>query len=580
MRMIRLRGSLGVLAVLMAYVAGPAAAVPHDVVFVVDLSVSTNDESRLRSYKLLEIPNRAVWQWLWDNALAQSLGTARPFDGGDPAGPLLGNMNAWGTAITGPGWDFAQDPGLVRLPKTGTWVTTGAYISQTLNAQGYGTYTAGEVSAINATPSSYRNGDNATTYYRRRVRVALGLDRWTSGKTGGQAGGNADGYIDAGEVVSMIPYPSDPANPTTLCKQVGGSWDSFVDYVSTSIADMCTAEAGLQYRFGLKTFVDFLQVEEAGDATSPGLGGAPEEPIGTAADGVRTVIAMIQNAQADDRIGMAAFGTIGYGPGDQPDNLSWLTVDSGSVLPKVDTLQAEMWTRYSNLAQGIDKGADILFNSPMSRPNAAKIMIVLTNSYPNQTLATPASDTGGHSPCYYPSQAQADAVARAAAAAVLGVRMYTIRVGQTPLTPDLQEWLNTLAAAGGGSVLVASSDRATYHAQLQGMLLQVDPCAYDPDPSDSDGDGVHDACDVCPNTPPGARVNPVGCTPADLDADGDVDLLDFSSFRACFNGPNRVSAASGCGDADLDQDGDVDLSDFVLFRTCFNGSNHSSACPG
>ncbi|MBN1489895.1 MAG: hypothetical protein JXA69_08260 [Phycisphaerae bacterium] len=32
---------------------------------------------------------------------------------------------------------------------------------------------------------------------------------------------------------------------------------------------------------------------------------------------------------------------------------------------------------------------------------------------------------------------------------------------------------------------------------------------------------------------------------ADFDADGDVDLADFSIFTACFNGPSRPPAA-GC----------------------------------
>lgn len=59
----------------------------------------------------------------------------------------------------------------------------------------------------------------------------------------------------------------------------------------------------------------------------------------------------------------------------------------------------------------------------------------------------------------------------------------------------------------------------------------------------------------------------------DLDYDGDVDLIDFERFRACFNGSNRPPAASGCTNTDFDCDGDVDLLDFGAFRTCFNGSN-------
>ncbi|MGB9624753.1 MAG: hypothetical protein ACPMAQ_07810 [Phycisphaerae bacterium] len=65
----------------------------------------------------------------------------------------------------------------------------------------------------------------------------------------------------------------------------------------------------------------------------------------------------------------------------------------------------------------------------------------------------------------------------------------------------------------------------------------------------------------------------------DFDADGDVDLADFGTFQACFNGPNRLPSRSGCAPADLDGDGDVDLADFGAFQSCFNGPNRPAACP-
>ncbi len=65
---------------------------------------------------------------------------------------------------------------------------------------------------------------------------------------------------------------------------------------------------------------------------------------------------------------------------------------------------------------------------------------------------------------------------------------------------------------------------------------------------------------------------------ADFDKDADVDLADFSTFQACFNGPNRVPRQTGCTAADLDHDGDVDLADFAAFQTCFNGPNRPPRC--
>jgi len=68
-------------------------------------------------------------------------------------------------------------------------------------------------------------------------------------------------------------------------------------------------------------------------------------------------------------------------------------------------------------------------------------------------------------------------------------------------------------------------------------------------PLDSDGDGVPDYLDKCPNTPKGTRVNADGCSTLDSDGDGVPDELD-----KCPNTPAGVAVdATGCP---LDSDGD------------------------
>ena len=65
---------------------------------------------------------------------------------------------------------------------------------------------------------------------------------------------------------------------------------------------------------------------------------------------------------------------------------------------------------------------------------------------------------------------------------------------------------------------------------------------------DSDGDGVPDSRDMCPNTPLGVKVDEFGC-PLDSDGDGVPDYLD-----KCPNTPKGVKVdANGCP---LDSDGD------------------------
>ena len=73
-----------------------------------------------------------------------------------------------------------------------------------------------------------------------------------------------------------------------------------------------------------------------------------------------------------------------------------------------------------------------------------------------------------------------------------------------------------------------------------------------------------------------------GCNlyPQDQDNDNDVDLVDFGSFQACFNGPNRPwkgppPPVNVCRCMDNDGDNDVDLVDFGKFQNCFNGPNRA-----
>ncbi len=447
---------------------------PRDVVFVLDLSASHNDDSSLRSFKNIEIENRAVWAHLWDSATAQAQGVTRPVEGGLPAGPYFGNMNKWGTTTTGPGWNWAGDQGLVRLAKGVNWTLTTDFVSQTLSAQGYGTYVASEITGLNTQPSSFKSGDDATKYYRRRVRVALGLDRWKSGKSGGQSGGNGDNYIDASEVTSMVPYPSGATNPTTCSKKVGGSWDGFVDYVSSSSSSMCQydpssqmyGDPDLRYRFGLKTFTDYLQDKQWGTSTSPGLNGAPEQPMGAVADAAKQMLTIIQDLQGDDLVGMASYGQVGYGPAEKPSTMSWLTDDFAGLTNKINTLQAGMWTSTTNMAQGIDKGVEVLLNSADARSHAAKIMMLLTDGKPNQTRGNPTE--------YYDELCQtcpprADARQAARDAAAQGIRIYAISVGANA---D-QALMEDIAAIGRGSHFHAEGTIAAYAQQLQDIFANL-----------------------------------------------------------------------------------------------------------
>jgi hypothetical protein len=58
---------------------------------------------------------------------------------------------------------------------------------------------------------------------------------------------------------------------------------------------------------------------------------------------------------------------------------------------------------------------------------------------------------------------------------------------------------------------------------------------------------------------------------ADLDSDGDTDLLDLARFQNCFTAPDPTDCGPGCSRLDFDADNDIDLIDFTEFEPALTG---------
>ncbi len=95
-----------------------------------------------------------------------------------------------------------------------------------------------------------------------------------------------------------------------------------------------------------------------------------------------------------------------------------------------------------------------------------------------------------------------------------------------------------------------------YKDQLATLGLQIGLGGGTPKSVDTDGDGVNDDLDQCPNTPLGASVDANGC---ELDDDGDGVV---NSKDQCPNTPAGAEVDSrGCAAKDSDGDGVVDAKD-------------------
>lgn len=128
--------------------------------------------------------------------------------------------------------------------------------------------------------------------------------------------------------------------------------------------------------------------------------------------------------------------------------------------------------------------------------------------------------------------------------------IYTIQVGDSA---EGQALLASIADAGGcgfsvnAADITAGPDMADFVRKVFFEVVKV-PAAAPPAPKDSDGDGVTDNRDLCPDTVRGAPVDTNGC-PLDTDGDGVYDYED-----RCPGTPAGTKVdAEGCP---LDSDGD------------------------
>ncbi len=135
----------------------------------------------------------------------------------------------------------------------------------------------------------------------------------------------------------------------------------------------------------------------------------------------------------------------------------------------------------------------------------------------------------------------------------------------------------TIASGAGANPLVLQLDGPLaadeYTLTLgEGIVASNSGMAIDGEIAESgalpSGDGVPGGAAVI-------RFAVVSDVVGDVDGDGDVDLVDFSTFSTCFSGTGNTSAPAGCNAADfaaadLNGDGSVDLGDFATFAAEFS----------
>lgn len=388
-----------------------AMLVPRDISMIVDLSGSMNDDSELRHYKRfaseksgyidgVQINLKAVWTALPQNKgkagvkngtnpsspgspvandNQPSNGTGRPQSAGgnpdpneetsggssNPKGPRWGWMTDYGTSLVLGSYNPSSDFGLYYIPKGSTCSDSDVVANLTESG-----YSSSERSALLSGSS-----DSDTNAYKRRVQVLLGLAGWKSGKSGGKytTGGNGDNKVDSNELTNTVSYPFN-----------SGSWDGYVDYMRSSSTQMENTDSNLKYRFGIKTFVNFLLEQQESHSETPELANTPEEPLYSVKNAVQTMIDEIIYLETQDHVSLETFAQYSQHRVDltQVTSGESLAAKLQLVADNCYTYQAGHDTAYTNIGAGLNQAITELM-SERARTAASKVIILLTDGKPN-----------------------------------------------------------------------------------------------------------------------------------------------------------------------------------------------------
>jgi hypothetical protein len=143
-------------------------------------------------------------------------------------------------------------------------------------------------------------------------------------------------------------------------------------------------------------------------------------------------------------------------------------------------------------------------------------------------------------------------------------------IGEDPMFAD-DDWR---LLPGSPAIDAASNGRVAFDfADIDGDDITVEPTPLDLDLEErfvDDSDEVDTGQGRSPIVDMGPFEFQLLGELGDCDADGDMDLVDYSKFQICYTGPGGLVAAD-CACADFDSDGDVYLADFGSFQLAFTG---------
>lgn len=424
-----------------------AGMVPRDIALVADLSASHTDDSELRKYRSTAINLYDVWSALPGGFgdLATSWDVAPPSnDLRQAQGPAWGFMKTlgYGTLNLDRTYNPASDPGLVYLPYRQNWTNT-QLVTYLTEQQ----YSPSEITAIMQSGAS-----DSTSTYSNRVAVALGLATWNSGMPGGRwskvglTAGNGNSTINESEIAWRDLIMGRSATQTSPI------WNDYIgNYMTSTNNTMYQANSAFRYRFGIKTFINYLLEERPEPLQTLELAKVPTQPMQAVKEAIGHMMNELESLESQDRISLEVYSTIGVHEVD-------LTSDFSRVSTRLSEMQAAHYGHYTNIGAGLERAIEEL-SSSRARSGSKKVIVLYTDGVAN-------INKNGQ---YNLSGAKQYAWDMAQEAAERGFRIYAVSVGSEP---DMT-FMDRIAELGDGEHFHAEGSIQQYSAQLTKILNRL-----------------------------------------------------------------------------------------------------------
>lgn len=317
---------------------------PRDIMVVLDLSGSMNDDSEFNAFNKLGRDAVEANQL----QMYQDLGS-----------PIYGNMQ------------FTPQFAVARGPapqSTNQAQVTVEYRLNSIVVNSTKAFQQIRVKSTTDTKTYQPSGSSATLSPGGEVRYV-----WVA------SGKNADGTNQVHQ------FNFEPSGINTTLKAAlelnsvdypyNGSWDAYLNYCKSSSGQ--NKNAGFRYQFGYQNLLNYWLEQRYLHSQTPDLWKVSAQPITAVKNAVDLFVGFMEEADSNDQLGLAVYNA----PDGEGLLESTLTDDFAYIMHQSNHRQAGHYHNYTNIAGGMKVAREEL--DARARPGAFKMIVLLTDGVAN-----------------------------------------------------------------------------------------------------------------------------------------------------------------------------------------------------